>query len=250
MDQDSQMRLANKVALVTGASQGIGAAIALALARQGADVAISSRNRESLEIVAKKIRDMKRQVLVAQADVSVSTEVNAMVKTVIDKFSHIDILVNNAGIYETVPFDEMTEAQWDRIMAVNLKGTFNCSKAVIPFMKKQKSGKIVNIASDAGKTGGAIPVAHYAASKAAIISLTKSLARELAPYTMNVNSVSPGIIETDMSKAVLKKRNVSVPLGRLGTPEDVANAVVFLVSDEAAYITGEILDVNGGLVMD
>lgn len=244
------MTSANRVALVTGASRGIGKAIALALAREGANVAINGRNTERLEMVANKIRDMKRRVLVIKADVSISSEANRMVKTVVGKFAKVDILVNNAGIYETISLEEMTEAQWDRIMAVNLKGTFNCSKAVIPFMKHQKWGKIVNIASDAGKTGGMIPVAHYAASKAGIICFTKSLAREFGPYGVTVNAVSPGIIDTEMAKTVLKRRKASIPLGRIGTPEDVANAVLFLVSDEASYITGEILDVNGGLLMD
>ena len=244
------MKLTNRVALVTGASRGIGEAIALALAREGADVAINGRNIERLEVVASEIRDMKRRVLITKADVSVSSQVSRMVKTVLDEFARVDILVNNAGIYETISLEEMTEAQWDRIMAVNLKGTFNCSKAVISFMKQQRWGKIVNIASDAGKTGGVMPVAHYAASKAGIISFTKSLATEFAPYGVNVNAVSPGIIETEMAGIVVKKRKVSIPLGRIGTPEDVANAVLFLVSDEASYITGEILDVNGGLVMD
>ncbi len=244
------MRLRNRVALVTGASGGIGKAIALTLAREGADVAINGRSAERLEVVASEIRDMKQRVLTVKADVSISGEVSRMIKTVVDKFAKIEILVNNAGVFETVSLEKITEAQWDRVMAVNLKGVFNCSRAVISVMKRQEWGKIVNIASDAGKTGGMIPVAHYATSKAGIICFTKSLARELAPYGVNVNAVSPGIIDTEMVRIVVKKRKISIPLGRMGIPEDVANAVLFLVSDEASYITGEILDVNGGLVMD
>jgi len=162
----------------------------------------------------------------------------------------MDILINNAGVFEICPFLQISEDVWDKIIDINLKGTFLCSKLALPIMVKQKSGVIINMSSMAAKTGGILPVAHYAASKAGIIALTKALAREFAPYGIRVNAVAPGVIKTKMAESQAEEKRKIIPLGDLGEPEDVAKAVSFLVSDDAGYITGEVIDVNGGLVMD
>ena len=193
---------------------------------------------------------LNRRALCIRVDVSLGKHVSNMVNETLKKFGKIDILVNNAGIIELRSIFDITEKQWDRIMNVNLKGTFLCSRAVMGTMVKNKTGKIINIASDAGKTGSTLPAAHYAASKAGIICLTKSLARELSTFGIRVNAVSPGLIGTDMTTDIIARRGANIPAGRIGKAEDVAKAVLFLASDDADYITGEILDVNGGLVMD
>jgi len=189
-----------------------------------------------------------------KVDVSCANEIKSMVKNVLDKLGRIDILVNNAGICFLTPLEEISEEEWDRVMDVNLKGTFLCSQAVLRVMMTQKSGKIVNIASIAGKTGGIVVGAHYSASKAGVICLTKSLALRLAPYGVNVNAVAAGTIKSQMTDAFPADKRTelaqSVPLGGFGDAQDVANAVLFLVSDKAKYITGEIVDINGGLLMD
>jgi 3-oxoacyl-[acyl-carrier protein] reductase len=197
---------------------------------------------------------MGRKALSFHVDVSKSGEVNAMVEKVLAQFGKIDILVNNAGICKVASIEETTEEDWDRIMAVNLKGVFLCSKAVMAVMKKQRSGRIVNMGSLAGKVGGVATGANYAASKAGVMCFTKSLAKELAPYGVTVNALAPGVIETDMTHGITggdwTNYLRTIPLGYIGAPEDVANAVLFFVSDEARYITGEIMDVNGGMLMD
>jgi 3-oxoacyl-[acyl-carrier protein] reductase len=194
------------------------------------------------------------QALAFPMDVTRRAQIDAVVQDVLDRWGTLDILVNNAGIYEVLPVEEITEAQWDRVLAVNLKGAFLCCQAVIPIMKRQGAGRIVNIASSAGKTGGTLAGAHYSVSKAGLICLAKQLARELGPHGITVNAVAPGRIDTPMIQAVPEAENEvfrqRTPLGRLGTAEDVANAVLFLASDEASFITGEILDVNGGLLID
>jgi 3-oxoacyl-[acyl-carrier protein] reductase len=243
-------RLKDKVAVVTGAAGGIGKAICCLFAREGGSVVAGGRTLEKVEKVVAEINDSGRIAIAVKADVSDNRDVENLVNTTLEHFGRIDVLVNNAGIFEIVPTLEMTESQWDRMLNVNLKSVFLCSKAVLPHMIKRRSGTIVNIASDAGKTGGGIPVAHYAVSKAGIICLTKALAREFAPFNIRVNAVSPGLIETDLIKDILKLRKVEIPLGRLGKPEEAAQAVLFLAGDESDYITGEILDVNAGLVMD
>lgn len=239
------MGLKDKAAIVTGGGQGIGKAICLVLAREGCDLVIGDINRQTAEKVAEEIRSLQRKVLVIKVDVSDSTQVNQMIEATLKEFGKIDILVNNAGISYQGTIEDMKEEDWDKVMNVNLKSVFLCSKAVIRTLKKQRSGKIVNMASFAGKIGGLTVGANYAASKAGIICFTKSLARELAPYNVNVNAVAPAFIDTTMSTTFPK-----VPIGRKGLPEDVANAVVFLVSEKASYITGEILDVDGGMSMD
>jgi 3-oxoacyl-[acyl-carrier protein] reductase len=244
------MNLINKKAIVTGASRGIGRSIAVALAQRGTDVAVNyNRDIDGAKATAKEIMALGRKALIVKADVANSLEVNQMVDKVLEEFGRIDILVNNAGIFEVALVHEMTDEQWDRTLNTNLKGVFNCCRAVVKHMIKQRSGKIVNISSiDAhrGYYGGA----HYAASKAGIIAFTKSLAREVASYGICVNAVAPGEIETEMTREELNKFRdeflKQIPLGRIGKPEDVAGVVVFLCSDEANYITGETINVNGG----
>jgi 3-oxoacyl-[acyl-carrier protein] reductase len=248
------MNLVNKVAIVTGAGRGIGKAIAIALAREGANIIAIDVDIQTAEKVAKEIKSLDRQALAIQVDVSDSKEVNRMVQSVLKKFKRVDILVNNAAIIKRGSIEDLTEEDWDRVMDVNLKGTFNCMKAVVGTMKKQRYGKIVNISSIAGKIGDLASAPCYGASKAGMTCLAKSLARELASYNINVNVVAPHAIETDMSKEWSEEKRKSIiadiPLGRLGEPEDIAEAVVFLVSDKAKFITGEVLDVNGGCLMD
>lgn len=248
------MRLEGRVALVTGGARGIGRAIALALAREGADVAICDIDLEGAKEVARRISALGRRALALRADVSRYEEVQQMIREILTRFGKIDILVNNAGIIRRGSFEEHSEADWDRVIAVNLKGTFNCAKEVIPLMKEQRYGKIINISSVAGKIGDIASAPSYGASKGAINAFTKSLARELAPYGINVNAIAPHAIETEMSAewSEEKRRQIisQIPLGRLGRPEEVAEAVVFLASDGASFITGEILDVNGGYLMD
>ncbi len=248
------MDLVNKVAIVTGAGRGIGKAIAISLAREGANVIINDIDTQTAEEVAREIKSLDRQALAIQVDVSDSKEVNRMVELVLKKFNRVDILVNNAAIIKRGSIDDLTEEDWDRVMDVNLKGAFNCAKAVVGIMKKQRYGKIVNISSIAGKIGDLASAPCYGASKAGMTCLAKSLARELASYNINVNVVAPHAIETDMSKEWSEEKRKSIiadiPLARLGEPEDVAEAVAFLVSDKAKFITGEVLDVNGGCLMD
>ncbi len=248
------MNLVNKVAIVTGAGRGIGKAIAIALAREGANIIAIDVDIQTAEEVAREIKSLDRQALAIQVDVSDSKEVNRMVQSVLEKFKRVDILVNNAAIIKRGSIEDLTEEDWDRVMDVNLKGAFNCAKAVVGAMKKQRYGKIVNISSIAGKIGDLASAPCYGASKAGMTCLAKSLARELASYGINANVVAPHAIETDMSKEWSEEKRKSIiadiPLGRLGEPEDVAEAVVFLVSDKAKFITGEVLDVNGGCLMD
>ncbi len=248
------MNLVDKVAIVTGAGRGIGKAIAIALAREGANIIAIDVDIQTAEEVAREIKSLDQQALAIQVDDSDSKEVNRMVQSVLEKFKRVDILINNAAIIKRGSIEDLTEEDWDRVMDVNLKGAFNCAKAVVGAMKKQRYGKIVNISSIAGKIGDLASAPCYGASKAGMTCLAKSLARELASYGINANVVAPHAIETDMSKEWSEEKRKSIiadiPLGRLGEPEDVAVAVVFLVSDKAKFITGEVLDVNGGCLMD
>lgn len=248
------MKLKDRVAIVTGGARGIGKAIVLTFLREGAKVVLIDVDPESLEITKKEIEKIPGETLSIPCDITKSLEVNEMVKQVQKAYGRIDILVNNAGIIRRGTIETMTEEDWDRVIEVNLKGTFNCCKAVFEIMKIQSYGKIVNISSIAGKMGDITSAPGYGPSKAGIDALTKTLARQLAPYKINVNAVSPHAIETEMSAQWSEERRkeiiASIPLGRLGKPEEVAEAVLFLVSEEASFITGEILDVNGGALMD
>lgn len=247
--------LKDKVAIVTGAGRGIGRAVALALAAHGAHVAVNDVNLQNAAAVAGEIRAGGTKALVAQADVTDEAQVRKMVADTIDHFAGIDILVNNAGIVLTGPVTEITPESWDRVMAVNLKGVFLCSKAVFPVMMARRCGKIINMASVAGKQGGGLlGNSCYAASKGGVIAFTKGIAREGGPYNINVNAITPALTDTDMTSGLsLKQRDAilrMIPLGRVGEPGDIAAAVCFLASDYAAFITGEIMDVNGGFMMD
>lgn len=253
------MRFQGRIALVTGGARGVGKVIGTGFAREGATVVINDIDLQEAEKLAQWMRGKESQALAVKADVSKSAEVEAMISKVINDYGRIDILVNNAAVFAgSVPIMELEEKEWDRIMNINLKGVFNCSKAVIRYMIKQRSGKIINVTSFTGKTGRVVystfgnpTKAHYCASKAGVISLTKSLAFELAPYNINVNAVAPGSIATEATDEERKKMVAPlVPLGRMGTSEDVAAAVLFVASSEASFITGEILDVNGGTLMD
>ena len=248
------MKLKDRVAIVTGGARGIGKAIALGFLREGAKVAIVDSDKERLEMLKKEIGKESKEVSVIPCDITKSSDVKEMVDQVRKGFSRIDILVNNAGIIRRGTIETVTEEDWDRVIEVNLKGTFNCCKAVAGIMKQQGYGKIINVSSIAGKMGDITSAPGYGPSKAGVDALTKTLARQLAPYGINVNGVAPHAIETEMSAQWSEERRkeiiASIPLGRLGKPEDVATAVLFLASDEASFITGEILDVNGGALMD
>jgi len=249
------MTFEGRVALVTGAGKGIGKAIALAFAREQSHVVINDIcPTNELEKVAQEISALGVKSLSIQADVSQFEQVKDMIGHVERTFQRLDILVNNAGIIRRGTIETVTEEEWDQVIRVNLKGTFNCSKAVVDIMKRQRRGKIVNVSSVAGKTGDITSAPGYGPSKAAIDALTKTLARQLASYGINVNAVAPHAIETEMSAQWSEEKRKSIieaiPLKRLGKPEDVAEAVVFLASDKASFITGEVLDVNGGFLMD
>lgn len=246
------MELKGKVALVTGSAQGIGKAIAISLAREGADVIISDVNLEKAEETAREIGAMGVRSLAIKANVADFAEVEGMIDKVIAEFKKIDILVNNAGITRDNLIVRMKEEDWDLVLDINLKGTFNCIKAAIRPMSKQRSGKIISIASIVGVMGNA-GQANYVASKAGVIGLTKTVAREYANRGINVNAVAPGFIDTAMTQALSQdvRDNLAkqIPMGRLGTSEDVADAVKFLASDKANYITGQVIHVNGGMWM-
>jgi 3-oxoacyl-[acyl-carrier protein] reductase len=245
--------LQGKVALVTGASRGIGRAIALELARQGAKVAVNYAGSEAkANEVVEEIKKMGQEAVAIQADVSSAEAVERMVKTVLEQFGRIDILVNNAGITRDNLLMRMKEEEWDQVINTNLKGVFHCIKAVTRPMMKQRYGRIVNIASIVGISGNP-GQANYVAAKAGVIGLTKTAARELASRNITVNAIAPGFITTDMTESLsdeLKAEMLKqIPLARFGEPEDVAKVAAFLVSDVASYMTGQTLHVDGGMVM-
>lgn len=246
------MSLANKVAIVTGASRGIGRAIALKLAREGADVVVTATTLESARNTALEIESLGRKALPLSVDVSDSAAVTAMFSAAVEDFGKVDILVNNAGITKDGLLLRMKDADWDAVIDVNLKGAFNCIREAAKLMTKARSGRIVNISSVVGEMGNAGQI-NYSASKAGMIGLTKSAARELAKRGVTVNAVTPGFIETDMTAVLSEKVREDllqqIPLERLGSPDDIANAVFFLVSPMGDYITGHVLSVNGGMYM-
>jgi 3-oxoacyl-[acyl-carrier protein] reductase len=249
------MKCQGKVSIVTGGGAGIGEAIAIALAGEGAHVSVWDLDGNRAENVAFKIREAGRKSVAIRMDVADAQQVNTSVEKVMKEYGRVDILVNNAGICQTISsIEKIEEKDWDKILAVNLKGVFLCSRAVMGTMKSQKSGKIINMGSLGGKVGGIAVGAHYAASKAGVMCFTKSLAKELAPYGVNVNALAPGVIETDMTRMITggdwRGFLAAIPLGRIGKVEEVAKVVVFLASDDASYLTGEIIDVNGGILMD
>ena len=246
-------RLKDKVAVVTGAAKGIGKAIAETFAQQGAQVVIADLKLEQAAATAQAIAaSTGRRVIAVQCNVADSESAKAMIDRTIEEFGRIDILINNAGTTRDNLIMRISDADWDLVLGINLKGAFNCSKAAIRSMMKQRSGRIVNISSVSGLAGQAGQT-NYSSSKAGLIGFTKALAREVGARGITVNAVAPGFIETDLTKdlpAELKETAIkNTPLGRWGVPQDIANAVAFLVSDEAAFITGHILTVDGGMVM-
>ncbi|MCD8198906.1 MAG: 3-oxoacyl-[acyl-carrier-protein] reductase [Phascolarctobacterium sp.] len=248
------MNLEGKKALVTGSSRGIGRVIALALAKAGADVAVNyiTGNEADAKEVAEAIKAMGRKALLIQANVSSYSESESMLEKVVQEFGSVDILINNAGITRDGLLIRMKEEDWDAVLATNLKGVYNCTKAAIKYMMKQRSGRIVSISSVVGIIGNA-GQANYAAAKAGILGFTKAVAKEVASRGITVNAVAPGFIKTDMTRVLPEKvvegMIATIPQKRLGEPEDIAKAVLFFVSDNADYITGQTLHVDGGMVM-
>jgi len=240
--------LEGRVAIITGSARGIGRATADVFCENGAIVVINDIDDLLLSQAEGEMVDRGFRVASVKADVSSRDGAASLVSETINRFGRLDILINNAGIIQWSRFEEISETDWDKMLAVNLKSVFLMSHSCVPYLKKQGGGKIVNIGSSAGKKPTpACP--HYAASKSGVMSLTLSLAAELAPFNINVNAVAPAIIDTQMFESVEKPEKL-VPLRRMGSPEDVAYAVAFLCSDNASFLTGEIVDVNGGLIMD
>jgi len=246
------MRLKDRVALITGGAQGIGREIALTFASEGADIVVGDINLDKAIKAQADIEALGRKALALELDVTDYAKLTQGINKILDKFKKVDILVNNAGITKDNLILRMGDAEWDAVIGVNLKGTFNCTKAVSRLMIKQRYGKIINVASIIGIIGNA-GQANYSASKAGIIALTKSAAKELASRNINVNAVAPGFIQTEMTarlpEDLKQKMQEAIPLGRFGSPVDVAAVCVFLASEEASYITGQTIIVDGGMVM-
>jgi NAD(P)-dependent dehydrogenase (short-subunit alcohol dehydrogenase family) len=257
------VKLRDRIALVTGGGRGIGRGIAVTLATEGADVVIGDVDRRGATVVAREVEARGRRALACSLDVTRRASVAAAVAQTLDAFGRLDVLVNNAGIIRLSPVVSMRQADWDAVLAVNLTGVFRCCRAVAPHMVARREGKIVNVASNAGKRGWANG-AHYVASKFGVIGFTQSLAAELAPYHVNVNAVCPGVVDTAMWREVLAPARAArtgvpvddafaevvrgIPLGRPQTPADVGHLVAFLASEEARNITGQAIAVNGGTV--
>ncbi|MFC1860103.1 SDR family NAD(P)-dependent oxidoreductase [Chloroflexota bacterium] len=249
------MKLKNKIAIITGGGTGLGKAMALEFANAGADVVVCSRNKGNIEKARDEIIALGRRSLAIVTDVCVKEQVDNMVEKVIDEFSRIDILVNNAGISRNIPILDLAEDIWDMILDTNLKGVFLCTQAVAKYMVKQKYGKIINISSTAGLGAIQLGRAAYATSKFGVIGLTKASAREFGPHGINVNTIAPGRILTDIVYDLMRPEQVkqwievnekTCLLGRLGTPEDIAHLALFLASDDASFINAETIACNGG----
>ncbi len=244
------MILQGRTAIVTGGGQGIGRAICGIFAEEGASVVVADIDESGAGETARQLTTAGASARAVRTDVSSGAEITALVDGVLADAGRVDILVNNAGLGLFRSVAECTEAEWDRVMDINLKGPFLLAKALLPAMKAQQAGAMVNLASVAGKTGGVMSGAPYSVSKAGIECLTKTLARELAPHGVRVNAIAPGIIETPLTAHHDPSFVDAIPLGGKGAPRDVAEAALFLASDRSRHITGEILDVNGGLLMD
>jgi 3-oxoacyl-[acyl-carrier protein] reductase len=246
------MRLKDKVALVTGAARGIGREIAVCFAKEGCDIVAWDINMQETDELARTVEGCGRKFMAQEVNITDAAKVSEAVNKILDKLGKVDILVNNAGITKDNLLLRMSEAEWDAVIDVNLKGTFNCIKAASKLMIKQRSGKIINIASIIGIIGNA-GQANYSASKAGIIALTKTMAKELACRNINVNAVAPGFIQTEMTaklpEDVKRKMLEAIPLSKFGSPKDVAALCVFLASEEAHYITGQTIVIDGGMVM-
>ena len=249
------MRLTGKVALVTGSSRGIGREIAMAMAREGADIIINySRSQEAAAAAVAEIEKSGRRALAVRASVTERSQVEHLIGCAVDEFGRLDILVNNAGGFPIKPLAAVTDEEWDEVIALDLKSVFLCSQIALASMRGQRSGSIVNVASVSGLVG-AVGMVPYSAAKGGVIAFTKALAKEVAPMGITVNAIAPGIIETDTALNVFPETALKayttyqVPLGRLGRPADVVGLTVFLASDEAAYITGQVFAVDGGFTM-
>ena len=251
----NKARFSGKVAVVTGAGRGMGRATALTLAREGATVVVNDIHPEWPEAVVREIKDAGGQAMAYQADVADESQVQAMVDATLERFGTIDILVNNAGLLRsTTQLDEIPLDEWELMMRVNVTGVFLCTKAVLPIMKAQRSGKIVNVSSSAGRATSTFGGAHYTTSKAAVLGLSRHTAREAAPYGINVNATAPGSMDTEMVRELATPEHMAQEaennlLRRLGTAQDEADLVAFLCSEEASYITGATIDLNGGDLM-
>ena len=246
------MSFNGKSAIVTGGARGIGREIALALAKSGANIVIADLISEEAQKTADEIKSLGSKAIALKTDVTSLKDVENMIQAANNEYKSVDILINNAGITRDALLMRMKSEDWDFVLKVNLTGAFNCLKSAAKFMVKQRKGKIVNISSIVGFTGN-IGQANYSASKAGIMSLTKTAARELASRNITVNAVAPGFIDTEMTQnlneKIKEKLKEQIPFGRLGMPEDIANCVKFLVSNEASYITGQVIHVNGGMLM-
>jgi NAD(P)-dependent dehydrogenase (short-subunit alcohol dehydrogenase family) len=248
------MHLKDKVAIITGARRGMGKSHALTFAKAGAKVVVADISKDECEEVVKEIEKAGGEAIAVKCDVTNKKEVDAMIEAAIDKWGKLDILVNNAGIVGFKPFIEMTEAEWDKVIEINLKGYFLCAQAAVKEMIKQNSGAIVNIASvEMGQVGGGMPgLAHYCASKGGVVAFSQTLAVELAQYNIRVNAVAPGAIETPMAESVkdnpkaLEASLAKIPMRRMGKPEEVSNLVLFLSSDLSSYMTGSTVVIDGG----
>lgn len=254
---NNYISLEGKVALVTGGASGIGHATAVAFAESGAAVAINyHRNESGAELLRKQIIEDGGRAITIQADVTKADEIEGLVKRATAELGPVDILVNNAGsLIERLKILDITEERWDQVIDLNLKSAFLCSKAVIPSMVERRTGTIINLSSIAGRNGGALGSIHYATAKGGIITFTKGLAKELAPFNIRVNAVSPGVIDTpyheQFSTAEMMKNYVNaIPLGRVGKADEVAKVIAFLASDAASYLAGETIEINGGMYMD
>jgi 3-oxoacyl-[acyl-carrier protein] reductase len=244
-------RFSNRVAIVTGAGQGMGLAIAGRLLSEGASVVLADVNSDRLAGAATELAQWRTTLEPVEVDVTRVGDVTRLVASTRTRFGAVDILVNNAGILRSSAIEQIPEEEWDLVVDANLKSSFLCAQAVVPYMKARRYGKVLNMASMAGRATSTLGGAHYTAAKAGVLGLTRHLARELAPYRINVNAVSPGIVDTPMVAAALspeqrEKLAASIPFERLGAPAEIASLVAFLVSDEAAYITGASVDIHGG----
>ena len=251
------INLTGKTAIITGAASGIGRATARVLAESGAAVTINYKsNEKDAELLRKEINSKSGRAIAVQADVTITADVEALVKRAVEEFGPVDILVNNAGsLIERLRILDLTEQRWDEVMDLNLKSAFLCSKAVAPSMIERKTGAIVNLSSIAGRNGGALGSIHYSTAKGGLITFTKGLAKELAPFGIRVNAVSPGVIDTPYheqfsSPEMMKSYVNGIPLGRVGTAEEVGKVIAFLASDAASYLAGETIEINGGMFMD